>query len=986
MNLKRLFMAFVLPIVCMAYASAQDKVVTGRVTDSKDGTPLQSASVVVKGTSKGTQTAADGTFRLSVPANASTLVVSILGYTTQEVSIGSGNVNVSLVATAGANLNEVVVIGYGTQRKRDVTASVVSVTEKDFQQGVITSPEQLIAGKVAGVQITSNSGAPGDGSVIRIRGGASLNGSNDPLIVIDGVPINQQLNIPGSSNPLNLINPDDIESVTILKDASSAAIYGSRGSNGVILITTKKGVRGKPRISFNTQLGMSTVTKYVDVLSTSQFRDLVNTYGNSAQKALMGTGGTNWQDEVYRTAVTTDNSLSVAGSVKNMPYRVSFGVTSQDGVLKRDNFTRNSLALNVSPRFFKDHLKVDINLKGALTKNVFADRGAVSNAVAFDPTQLIYSGKTRLGGYFEWLDPATGKPNTLSPRNPVALLNLRDDRSDVQRSIGNIVFDYKFHFLPELRANLNLGYDISKSKGNVYVPDSAASLYPQGGLRNHYEQGQQNKLLEFYLNYAKDIPSIQSRLDVTAGYSYQDFLTKVNNYASYRANGTVISGTEPVFATDRPQYTMISTYGRLIYTFKNKYVLNAVVRLDGSSRVKKENRWGTFPAVSFGWRMKDEEFLKSVAFLSDLKFRIGYGVTGQQEVGGLYEYIPNYGQSTNTAMYQFGSSYYYMYRPSAYDPNRKWEQTGTTNVGFDFGFLKNRITGTVDYFFKKTKDLLAPVNIPAGSNFSNQITANVGNMETKGFEISLFTTPVKNKNFSWDFNVNFSWNKASITKLTNYSDSTFNGFAVGGIAGGTGNTIQIHSVGYSPSAFYVYKQVYNTSGKPIEGAYVDLNGDGKINEQDLYRYKAPAPNYLLGITTGITYKKWSASVALRGTFNNYMYNNYFSNRGVKREILNPANFLSNGSANVLETNFYNSQFFSDYYVENASFLRMDNLNIGYNVGKVFQQKARMRVYASMQNVFVITKYKGLDPEVNGGIDNNIYPRPRITSIGLNLEF
>ncbi len=989
MNLKRLFMAFVLPLAFMAFANAQDKVVTGKVTDSKDGTPLIGVTVMIKGTTRGAQTAADGSFRLSVPANATTLVISSLGYTTQEVAIGSGTVNVALVAGAGANLNEVVVIGYGTQRKKDLTSAVVSVSEKDFQQGVITSPEQLIAGKVAGVQISTNSGAPGEGSTIRIRGGASLNGSNNPLIVIDGVPVNQRLDIPGSSNPLNLINPDDIESITILKDASAAAIYGSRGSNGVIIITTKKGVRGKPRITFSTQLGVSYAPKKVDVLSPAEFRNLVNTYGNATQKALMSFGNTDWQDEVYEDAVTTDNSLSISGSFKKMPYRVAYGLTSQNGILKGDNFTRNSLSLNLSPRFFKDYLKVDISLKGASTTNRFADRGAVGNAVAFDPTQTVYSGKTRLGGYFEWLDPATGKPNTLSPRNPVALLNLRDDHSRVQRSIGNIQFDYKFHWLPDLRANLNLGYDIAEGTGSVYVPDSAASLYPQGGLNNTYKRGEENKLLEFFLNYAKDIPSIKSRIDVTAGYGYQDFLTKYYNYASYRANKTIIPGSEPVFETDRPQYTMISSYGRIIYTFMNRYTLNAIYRVDASSRVKKENRWGVFPAVSFSWRVKDENFLRNSNVVSDLKLRAGYGLTGQQEVGGLYDFIPNYGLSTNTAQYQFGTganSYYYMYRPAGYDPDRKWESTATINVGLDFGFLKNRISGSFDYFFKKTKDLLAPVNLPAGTNFTNLITANVGNMETKGFEVTLNATPVKTKSWNWDVSANFSYSKPTITNLRKFADSSFIGFPTGGISGGTGTTIQIHSVGYSPGAYYVYQQVYDASGKPIEGAYVDQNNDGKINEQDLYRYKSPIPKYLVGFSTSVAYKKWSLSTTLRASIGNYLYNNYFSNRGVKREILNPANFLSNGSRNVLETNFYNSQFYSDYYVENASFLRMDNISLGYNAGKVLKGKANLRVSASIQNVFVITEYKGLDPEINGGIDNNIYPRPRTAALGINLDF
>lgn len=985
MNLKRLFMAFVLPLIFAAFANAQDKVVTGKVTDSKDGTPLVGVSVVVKGTTKGTQTASDGTFRLSVPNGATRLVISSVGYTNQEIAIGTGTVNVSLVAGAGANLNEVVVIGYGTQRKKDLTGSVVSVSEKDFQQGVIATPQQLIAGKVAGVQITSNSGAPGEGSRIRIRGGVSLNASSDPLIIVDNVPLNNE-GISGSSNLLNLINPDDIESITILKDASATAIYGSRAANGIIMITTKKGRRGTPQFHFSTQLSASVVAKKVDVLSADEFRSLVNTYGNASQKALMGFASTNWQDEIYRTAYAQDNNLSVSGAVKTMPYRVSLGYLNQDGVLMNDNFNRSSLGINLSPKFFKDNLRVDINLKGAVTHNNFSDRGAVGNAVAFDPTQLVYSGKTRLGGYFEWLDPATGKPNTLSPRNPVALINQRQDKSTVKRSIGNIQLDYKLPFFPALRANLNLGYDIAEGRGSVYVPDSAASLYPQGGQNNIYKQGKQNTLLEFYLNYAKDIPSIKSRIDAIAGYAYQDFLTKLYNYASYRANGTVISGSEPVFATDNPRYTLISYYGRVNYTFMNKYMLTATVRTDGSSKFIPTDRWGFFPSAALAWRIKEESFLKNSAAINELKLRVSYGITGQQDGIDYYQYIPNYFQSTNTAQYQFGNTFYYMYRPSGYDPYHKWESTATTNIGLDFGVLKNRISGSVDYYFRKTKDLLANVNVPVGSNFTNQLIVNVGNMESKGVELTINTTPVKTNNFNWDFNFNVAYNKYKITILTKTEDPNFKGLAVGRIAGGTGNTIQINSVGYTPATFYVYQQVYDANGKPIEGLYVDQNGDGKINEQDLYRYKSGDPNLLLGISTGITYKKWSAGVVLRGAFNNYMYNNYFSNRGVKREILNPANFLSNGSRNVLETNFYNSQFYSDYYVENASFLRMDNLNIGYNFGKVMHNRASLRASANVQNVFVITKYRGLDPEVNGGIDNNIYPRPRIYALGLGLDF
>lgn len=986
MNLKRLLLVMLMPLVLFAFpALAQDKTVTGKVTNQQSGAPMAGATVQVKGTSIATQTDSEGNFKINVPSTAKTLVISSVGFASQEVAISNSFISVQLTSVTD-DLNAVVVIGYGTTRKKDLTGAVVAVNEKDFQKGQITTPEQLIAGKVAGVQISSNGGAPGAGSRIRIRGGASLNASNDPLLVIDGVVIDNG-GIAGSANALNLINPNDIESFNILKDASATAIYGSRASNGVIIITTKKGRSGKPQMNFSTVASVSSIAKKVDVLSAAEFKAFVNANGNASQKARLGNANTDWQDEIYQTALTSDNNLSVAGSAGKIPYRASLGYLSQDGILKTGNLQRTTLTLNMSPKFFDNHLKMDINIKGFSTKTRFANEGAIGAAVAFDPTQPVYSSnKNRFGGFFEWLDPSTNQPNVLATRNPVGLLELREDNSTVNRTLSNVQFDYQFHGLPELKANLNVTLDALTGSGTVYVPDSAASQYTRGGSNNEYKQNKTGTNVEFYLNYAKNLSSIKSRIDVTAGYGYYDVMYKNFNFADKRANGQIIPGSIPAFPIDKPQYTLISYYGRLNYALMDKYLLTLNLRTDGSSRFGVDNRWGIFPSAAFAWKISDESFLKNSKVVSDLKLRLGYGVTGQQDGIAYYGYIPNYALSNNTAQYQFGNTYYNMYRPNAYDANLKWEQTENTNIGIDFGFAKGRISGSVDYYFKKTKDLLSVIPVPAGSNFTNRLLTNVGNMENQGVEFTLNTQPIKRNNLSWDFGFNVTYNKNRITNLTKVNDPNFPGILVGGIAGGTGNTIQINSVGHSINTFYVYKQVYDAAGKPIEGLYVDQNKDGIINEKDLYRYKSAEPPVFLGISSSVEFGKWSAGFVMRGSIGNYMYNNVWSARGVAREILNPANFLSNGSRNVLATNFGNNQFFSDYYVQNASFLRMDNINVGYNVGTVMKGKAQLRVNANIQNAFVITKYEGLDPEINGGIDNNFYPRPRVFAMGLNLNF
>ena len=999
---------------------AQNRTITGRVTDSS-GTGIAGVTVTARGLQTATQTANDGSFRITVPSTVDALIFSSVGFATLQAVISGSPMNV-LLSGATSALNEVVVIGYGTRMKKDLTGAVTAVTAKDFNKGAVTTPEQLIAGKVAGVQIVSNGGAPGSGSTIRIRGGASLNASNDPLIVIDGVPVDNS-SISGAPNPLALINPNDIESFNILKDASATAIYGSRASNGVIIVTTKKGKSGRPKFNFNTQNSIATLPKQADVLSPAEFRAYINSHGTPSQIALMGNASTDWQSQVYDNAFTTDNNISVAGTYKILPYRVSLGYLNQDGILKTGNLQRTSVSVSLSPRLLDDHLKVDLNLKGASTHSRFADEGAIGNAVRFDPTQSVLSGDKRFGGYFEWLDPqsTTGLRN-LAPINPVGQLEQKTDKSDVKRSIGNIQLDYKVHFLPDLHVNVNLGYDVSKGEGTIYVPDSAASSYKRspdakhGGVDNRYLQKKSNTVLETYLNYIKDLKSISSRIDATVGYSYGRSLTTITNadadpngplyqkidgsldtvktngqrwspYSDRTTDGVLVSW--PNFPNDKPENILISFFGRVNYTYKGKYLLTGTLRRDASSRFPEANWAGWFPSGAFAWRMHDEDFLRNSNTLSDLKLRLGYGITGQQDGIGNYDYLSTYAVSNAQAQYQLGNTFYTMYRPTAYNPNLKWEQTATYNVGVDYGFLNNRVTGSVDVYLKKTSDLLSVIDQPGGSNFTNKILANIGDMENRGIEFTINTQIVKTKTLTWDFGFNATYNKNKITKLTFVNDPKFPGNLVGSIAGGVGSTIQIHSVGYPKSSFYVYQQIYDKSGKPVEGLFEDRNRDGLLNNNDLYRYKSPDPKAFFGAYSNVNWKKWNAGFSLRANVGNYMYNNRFSNTGTQRNMIDPLGFLANGSRNVLETNFTGNgdqYLLSDYYVENASFLRMDYINVGYNAGGLINRATNLRIGASVQNVFVVTKYKGVDPEVYDGIDNNFYPRPRTFTVSLNLDF
>jgi iron complex outermembrane receptor protein len=995
MNIKKTLVVTLFAIIGIS-VSAQDRTVTGKVTDAKDGAPLVAASVAVKGTNKGTTTAADGTFSINVASNQTTLVVTFLNYATKEIQIaGKNSINVALSQSAD-QLSEVVVIGYGSVRKKDLTGSVATISSKDFNTGAITTPEQLIAGKVAGVSIISNNGAPGSGSTIRIRGGASLNASNDPLIVIDGMPIDGG-GISGQANPLALINPNDIESFSVLKDASAAAIYGARASNGVILITTKKGKKGAMKLDFTSQLSIGNITKKADVLTANEIRSIVNANGTSTLKSLLGNANTDWQDQIYQTAISTDNNISISGAAKNLPYRLSIGNLNQKGILKTDELKRTTVGINLNPTLFDNHLSINLNYKLSNSESRFANQGAIGAATSFDPTQPVLSSSKRFGGYWEWLDPnATTGLKALSPKNPLGLLMQNNNNSNVTRQIASALFDYKVHFLPDLHVVVNTGMDVAEGKGTTVINDSAASTYNRfkdaankfhGGVNNQYRQTRSNSYLNAYLNYTKDIKAISSKLELVAGYEYQEYKTTNYNFSDLTFNKTVVNA--PNFAFDVPEYRLASYLGRANLNILNKYILTASVRQDGSSKFNPDNRFAVFPSAAIAWKLKEENFLKNSSVFSDLKLRASYGVTGQQDGIGYYDYISYYNLGSNSAQYQFGNNFYSIFRPNGYYFNRKWEQTASANLALEFGLFDNKVSGTIEAYNNTTTDLLNEINQPAGTNFSNKIVANVGSMVNKGVELTLNFQPIKNKTTTWDVSLNATYNKNEITKLTISDDPSYAGARYGGISGGTGNTILIQSVGFQRGSYFVFKQVYDQAGKPIDGLFADLNRDGIVNERDLYQYKGNNPEFFFGASSNLTYKRWNAGFVLRANVGNYMYNNVASSSGTLRNFLNPIGYINNGSRDYLTTGFSgngSNYYLSDYYVQNASFLRMDNINVGYNIGKLFNNKANLRVNANVQNAFLITKYKGLDPEVNGGIDNNFYPRPRTFVLGLNLNF
>ena len=980
---KRSLLLVALFVIGCLQLMAQTRTIKGEVTDAQNGEALIGATVMVEGEKGGTVTDFDGNFSLQVSSSAKKIKVSYIGYIDKILSI-SDNMKVKLESDSKA-LADVVVIGYGTARKSDLTGSVATVKSKDFNKGLVSSPEQLINGKVSGVQIMSNSGSASAGSTIRVRGGASLNASNDPLIVLDGVPLEQGGISGNSSNFLSMINPSDIESMTVLKDASSTAIYGSRASNGVIIITTKKGQQGAVKVNFNTTNSLQTRAQMVDMLSRDEFVNVINQFGTDNQKSLLGTANTDWNDEVYRTAFGTDNNLSVSGSIdKWLPFRVSVGYYNQSGLVRKDNVERWTGNVVLTPSFFQDHLKLTINAKGTLNNNSFNNGGAVWAAATFNPTIPVYSGNDKYGGYNEALD-ADGVPVNAGVRNPRGLVDLYDSKSKVSRFIGSMDVDYKVHFLPDLKLHATVGADYAKGDGTVYVPAYAAQSYNKdeslGGSDYKYgPQKNENRLLTLYANYAKYFEDIKSNVDLTAGYDYQYWKSTTPLYYTKSAAGTNLS---TVKASDY-RHVMLSYYGRINYSFDGKYLLTATVRRDASSRFSKDTRWGTFPSVALGWTLTEEPWLKNQKVLSNLKLRASYGVTGQQEGIGNYNYLPVYTYSVTGAEAFINGQYINTYRPEAYVSDLKWETTTSWNFGLDFGFLNGRIGGAIDFYTRKTKDLLASVPTAAGTNFSKTILTNVGNVDSKGIEVSLNATPIQTKDWEWNLSYNFTWQNMKVKNLSLIKGGSQTNVKVGPSI--DAYQFQVLSEGYEPYMFYVYHQLYDSkTGKPIEGAYADLNNDGEINDADLYRYHSPAPKYIMGLSTSLRYKQLTLGMSFRANIDNYVYNGMGMSTGAFETVSYNNSQLNNLNTSFLKTGFKTRQYLSDYYVENASFLKLDNLSLSYNVGKI-NKWASLTVSAMVQNVFTITGYSGTDPEVPNGMDNSFYPRPRTYSVSLGLQF
>lgn len=980
---KRSLLLVALFVIGCLQLMAQTRTIKGEVTDAQNGEALIGATVMVEGEKGGTVTDFDGNFSLQVSSSAKKIKVSYIGYIDKVLSI-SDNMKVKLESDSKA-LADVVVIGYGTARKSDLTGSVATVKSKDFNKGLVSSPEQLINGKVSGVQIMSNSGSASAGSTIRVRGGASLNASNDPLIVLDGVPLEQGGISGNSSNFLSMINPSDIESMTVLKDASSTAIYGSRASNGVIIITTKKGQQGAVKVNFNTTNSLQTRAQMVDMLSRDEFVNVINQFGTDNQKSLLGTANTDWNDEVYRTAFGTDNNLSVSGSIdKWLPFRVSVGYYNQSGLVRKDNVERWTGNVVLTPSFFQDHLKLTINAKGTLNNNSFNNGGAVWAAATFNPTIPVYSGNDKYGGYNEALD-ADGYPVNAGVRNPRGLVDLYDSKSKVSRFIGSMDVDYKVHFLPDLKLHATVGADYAKGDGTIYVPGYAAQAFNKdeslsGSDYKYGPQKNENRLLTLYANYAKYFENIKSNVDLTAGYDYQYWKSTTPLYYTKSAAGTNLS---TVKASDY-RHVMLSYYGRINYSFDGKYLLTATVRRDASSRFSKDTRWGTFPSVALGWTLTEEPWLKNQKVLSNLKLRASYGVTGQQEGIGNYNYLPLYTSSVTGAEALINGQYITTYRPEAYVENLKWETTTSWNFGLDFGFLNGRIGGAIDFYTRKTKDLLASVPTAAGTNFSKTILTNVGNVDSKGIEVSLNATPIQTKDWEWNLSYNFTWQNMKVKNLSLIKGGSQTNVKVGPSI--DAYQFQVLSEGYEPYMFYVYHQLYDSkTGKPIEGAYADLNNDGEINESDLYRYHSPAPKYIMGLSTSLRYKQLTLGMSFRANIDNYVYNGMGMSTGAFETVSYNNSQLNNLNTSFLKTGFKTRQYLSDYYVENASFLKLDNLSLSYNVGKI-NKWASLTVSAMVQNVFTITGYSGTDPEVPNGMDNSFYPRPRTYSVSLGLQF
>lgn len=975
---KRLLMlAFGILMSCVVFG--QQVRVSGTVTDAADGSTLPGVNVLVRGTLTGAITGTNGEYSLMAKPG-DVLVFTFIGYLPQEITLGTQTVvNVAMQTDVKA-LEEVVVIGYGTVRKADATGSVTTVDLEHFNPGSVSSPQDMIMGKMAGVQVVNSGGQPGSSVTIRIRGGASLRATNDPLVVIDGVPVDN--NAPnGMGNALSTLNPNDIESYTVLKDASATAIFGSRASNGVILITTKKGTSNKFTVNYTGNASVSMPIKYLDLYTTEEFTDVIETKYPTAT-ALLGDASTDWQDEIYDPAFSHDHNLNFSGGVTNLPYRLSVGYSGQKGILLTDNLKRVTASLNLNPSFLDGHLKFDINAKGMYNDVRFANRAAIGTALQIDPTQPVYDGSTdKEGGFFFWRDPGNPTlPQFVAPANPVLQLMHRNDVADVYRFLGNFMAEYKVHFLPDLKLKMNAGIDRSRSDGEITIPVNSAldyNDYDGEGKLEVYSQDKINKLLDLYFDYNKNITDV-TRLSLTGGYSYQNFRDYGKNIDT-KANGELEGKSD----FDN-QYVLLSFFGRANFVYNDKYIVTATLRNDMSSRFSPENRSGFFPSAAFGWVISKEPFMDFASnVVSNLKLKIGYGLTGQQDISSnYYPYQANYTGSGTGGSVLFGTRYVPTLRPDGYDANIKWEETATYNIGLDYGFLDDRITGEIDAYYKYTTDLLNEIPVAAGTNLTNYITTNVGNMENMGLEFSINGKVITSSDMSWELGFNATYNKNKITKLTRVEDPSYQGAETGGISGGVGNFVGINSEGFPSRSFFLYEQVYNSDGMPIEGLYVDRDGSGSVTSDDKYRYKSPSPVVFMGFSSIFNYKQFDFILNGRINIGNYIYNNVASEYGTYTDMATPTS-LRNKLTCVEKTLFEEQRYWSDFYLENGSFLKLDNLSVGYTFNNLFEM-ADVRASFTAQNLITITKYTGLDPEVENGVDNNIYPRPRVFMVGLSV--
>ena len=960
--------------------SSQSITVNGLVKDIS-GEPIIGASVVLKGTASGTITDIDGKFQFQ--ANEGDIVViSDIGYISQEVAAKP-----SLIITLeedAESLEEVIVIGYGWAKKSDMTGSVTAIKTDEFSKGNQVSAQDALVGKIAGVNVVTSGGAPGSGATIRIRSGASLSASNDPLIVIDGVPVDNS-DIEGASNIIGSINPADIESFTVLKDASATAIYGSRASNGVIVITTKKGT-DEVRISYSGTYSVSTKTKTLDVLSADEFREFVPTVTGVPDDPDFGTADTDWQDEIYRTAFATDQNISVTGRIKpiSSPYRVSVGYTNQSGIIDTNNYQRVSFSGNLSPSFFDDHLTFNLNLKVSYEKNQEVDESVVGNAITYDPTRPVKTGSSTAStdpglGYFIWTNG--GSPMAIQTDNPVAQLDLTDMYNKVIRSIGSATIQYKIHGFEDLKLNLNLGYDVLRSKYRCKVPELAGTMYTSNqkdgtGLRERSTQDKRNYLIDAYANYDKKLG--KHTIGAMVGYGWQHFWKKYN----LSTEDTYGNQLESDYHSES-EYYLLSFYGRVNYSYDDRYLVTATLRSDASSRFSEDNRWGLFPSVALAWRVIDEDFLEDQNVLSDLKLRVGWGMTGQQDILNDYPYMTTFTISYDEASYRFGDTWYNTYRPNGYDNDIKWETTTTYNVGIDYGFLKSRIYGSIDYYKRYTRNLLNTINVLSGTNFSSVITTNIGKMENQGLEFSINAVPIRTKDMEWRLGFNFTWNDSEITKL-NAIDTGSNYVETGSISD-TGKYVQVFMVGERPYTFYLAKQAYDEDGNPMEGYYVQEDGSVSTTETRYATGKSALPSCYLGFNTHFSYKNFDFSLTGHGSFGNYVYNYVEANQYVQ-QVYSDQGSYSNILKSTRDLGFQSQQLYSDLWLENASFFRFDNITIGYTFDKLWKDGSTLRLTASVSNIATITGYDGIDPEISDGIDQTVYPRPRTYTIGVSLNF